>query len=44
FVNVVEAKKILASLPDVPKIIAHGNKGGTTVACAIVNAILYGLE
>ncbi|MBR0256626.1 MAG: precorrin-8X methylmutase, partial [Synergistaceae bacterium] len=21
----------------------HGRKGGTTVACAIINAILYGL-
>ena len=44
FVNVIEAKKMLASLTDTPRIIAQGNKGGTTVACAIVNAILYGLE
>ena len=43
FVNVIEAKKMLASLKDIPKIIAHGRKGGTTVACAIINAILYGL-
>ena len=43
FVNVIEAKNLLAQLPNVPRIIAHGNKGGTTVACAIVNAILYGL-
>lgn len=42
FVNVIEAKRMLDSL-DVPRIISHGNKGGTTVACAIVNAILYGL-
>ncbi len=44
FVNVIEAKNMLASLTDIPRIIAHGNKGGTTVACAIINAILYGLE
>ena len=42
FVNVIEAKNILASLEtDTPRIIAHGRKGGTTVACAIVNALLY---
>lgn len=44
FVNVIEAKDMLASLTDTPRIIAHGNKGGTTVACAILNAILYGLD
>ncbi len=43
FVNVIEAKEMLASLTSTPSIIAHGRKGGTTVACAIVNAILYGL-
>lgn len=42
FVNVIEAKKFLETL-DIPKIISFGNKGGSTVACAIVNAILYGL-
>ena len=44
FVNVIEAKETLASLQSTPSIIAHGRKGGTTVACAIINAILYGLE
>ena len=44
FVNVIEAKNMLASLTETPRIIAHGRKGGTTVACAIINAILYGLE
>ena len=44
FVNVLEAKAMLASLTDTPRIIAHGNKGGTTAACAILNAILYGLD
>ena len=43
FVNVIEAKNMLAELTDTPRIIAHGNKGGTTVACAIINAILYGM-
>lgn len=43
FVNVIEAKNMLASLKDIPRIIAMGRKGGTTVACAIVNALLYGL-
>lgn len=42
FVNVIEAKNMLAELKDTPRIIAHGRKGGTTVACAIINAILYG--
>ena len=43
FVNVIEAKNILASLDNIPRIIARGRKGGTTVACAIINAILYGI-
>ncbi|MBQ7195922.1 MAG: precorrin-8X methylmutase [Synergistaceae bacterium] len=43
FVNVIEAKQMLDAI-DVPKIIAKGRKGGTTVACSIINALLYGLE
>ena len=43
FVNVIEAKKMLESI-DIPKIIAKGRKGGTTVACAIINAILYSIK
>ena len=43
FVNVIEAKNMLAALTHTSRIIAHGNKGGTTVACAIINAILYGM-
>lgn len=40
FVNVVQAKElILAS--DVPYIVARGRKGGSNVAAAIVNALLY---
>lgn len=43
FVNVIEAKEILEAV-DVPKIISRGRKGGTTVACAIINALLYGIK
>ena len=43
FVNVIEAKQMLETV-EVPKIIAHGRKGGTTVACAIINALLYGIN
>ncbi len=41
FVNVVEAKE-LALEAGVPCIAARGRKGGSTVAAAIVNALLYG--
>lgn len=44
FVNVIEAKEMLESLTDIPRIISHGRKGGTTVACAIINAIIYQIE
>lgn len=40
FVNVVEAKELALRLP-VPYIVARGRKGGSTVAAAIVNALLY---
>ena len=40
FVNVVEAKeKILGT--DIPHIVARGRKGGSNIAAAIVNALLY---
>ena len=42
FVNVVESKELLART-DVPFIAAIGRKGGSTVASAIVNALLYGI-
>lgn len=42
FVNVVEAKEELLAR-DVPAIVARGRKGGSTVAAAIVNALLYQL-
>jgi precorrin-8X/cobalt-precorrin-8 methylmutase len=40
FVNVVEAKEYLMQTA-VPQIVAVGRKGGSNVAAAIVNAILY---
>ena len=40
FVNVVEAKEELLAR-DVPSIVARGCKGGSTVAAAIMNALLY---
>lgn len=40
FVNVVESKELLMRTP-VPSIVARGRKGGSNVAAAIVNAILY---
>ena len=40
FVNVVESKELICSL-EVPHIVACGRKGGSNVAAAIVNALLY---
>ena len=40
FVNVVESKELLLTL-DVPYIVARGRKGGSNVAAAICNAMLY---
>ncbi|MBR3235547.1 MAG: precorrin-8X methylmutase [Atopobiaceae bacterium] len=40
FVNVVESKELLLET-DVESIVARGRKGGSTVAVAIVNALLY---
>ncbi|MBQ6295011.1 MAG: precorrin-8X methylmutase, partial [Firmicutes bacterium] len=40
FVNILEAKDALMHT-DVPYIAAKGRKGGSTVAAAIVNALLY---
>ena len=42
FVNVVEAKKLFIG-GKTPYIIARGRKGGSNVAAAIVNALLYQL-
>lgn len=40
FVNVVEAKELIMSLK-VPYIVARGRKGGSNVAAAICNGLLY---
>lgn len=42
FVNVVESKELIMT-DDVPYIVARGRKGGSNVAAAIVNAMLYSL-
>lgn len=40
FVNVVESKELIMS-SDIPYIVAAGRKGGSNVAAAICNAVLY---
>jgi len=40
FVNVVESKELILRL-DIPYIVAKGQKGGSNVAAAICNALLY---
>jgi precorrin-8X/cobalt-precorrin-8 methylmutase len=42
FVGAAESKEFLRT-KNVPYIITRGNKGGSTVAVAIINAIIYGL-
>ena len=42
FVNVVEAKDLIIEM-DVPYIVNVGRKGGSTVAAAICNSILYNM-
>ncbi len=46
FVNVVESKELIRSTCeeyDIPCIVAMGQKGGSNVAAAIINALLYSL-
>jgi precorrin-8X/cobalt-precorrin-8 methylmutase len=40
FVNVVQSKELIMQT-DVPYIVARGRKGGSNVAAAIINALLY---
>ena len=40
FVNVVESKELLLTM-NVPHIVARGRKGGSNIAAAICNALLY---
>lgn len=42
FVNVVEAKELIMEM-DIPYIVNVGRKGGSTVAAAICNSILYNM-
>ncbi len=44
FVNVVEAKEMVVDVcknHDIPYIVSHGRKGGSTVSAAILNAMIY---
>lgn len=43
FVNVVQSKELIMDL-DIPFIVAKGRKGGSNVAAAICNALLYMLD
>ncbi len=42
FVNILEAKEAILTCP-APQIVAKGRKGGSNVAAAVVNALLYTL-
>lgn len=41
FVNVVPSKELILSLQEIPYIVARGRKGGSNVAAAICNALIY---
>ena len=43
FVNVVESKELIM-VDDIPYIVAQGRKGGSNVAAAIINALLYKIK
>ena len=43
FVNVVAAKELIMQT-DIPLIVAKGRKGGSNVAAAICNALIYGIS
>jgi precorrin-8X/cobalt-precorrin-8 methylmutase len=43
FVNVVESKELIMET-DVAYIIPKGRKGGSNIAAAIMNALLYGMD
>ena len=43
FVNVIESKELMIA-SDVPHIVARGRKGGSNVAAAICNALIYQIE
>ena len=41
FVNVEASKELLMERTDIPWIVARGRKGGSNIAAAICNALLY---
>lgn len=41
FVNVIPSKELILTLPHSPYIVARGRKGGSNVAAALCNALLY---
>jgi len=43
FVNVIEAKELIIN-GSIPYIVAKGNKGGSNIAAAIVNALIYKIK
>lgn len=43
FVNVVQSKELIMTA-DVPYIVARGRKGGSNIAAALVNAIVYQMQ
>jgi precorrin-8X/cobalt-precorrin-8 methylmutase len=43
FVNVESAKELIMGT-EIPHIVNRGRKGGSNVAAAIVNAVLYGMR
>lgn len=44
FVNVVQSKERILALENVPYIVARGRKGGSSVAAAICNALIYQID
>ncbi|MCI6731125.1 MAG: precorrin-8X methylmutase [Lachnospiraceae bacterium] len=44
FVNVVQSKELIMSLPDTTYIVAAGRKGGSNIAACIVNALMYKID
>ena len=44
FVNVEASKELFLNSAEVPYIISRGRKGGSTIAAAICNALLYWLK
>jgi precorrin-8X/cobalt-precorrin-8 methylmutase len=43
FVNVTESKELILDT-EIPHIVNRGRKGGSNVAAAIVNALIYGMD